>query len=193
MAVRYRILAAGQAFLNTMQAAGWNTTGLEPDETARKKAFELYNLQPQSPKLFQLATAIFNAITMWYAVSMHGTACLSITVSLIAPRKIFIAVPNYLSGDVNCIMNTGCFGDVPRHLYHFSPASMRQTYRLAGFRLKAVKPMWFDSFAWSMLSEQYKTGKEILLKQTNGFANNRVIANKEKCRTGIIEKGKVDY
>src|SRR5665647_3750062 len=32
------------AFLRTMQQAGWEITGLEPDETARKKAKELYQL-----------------------------------------------------------------------------------------------------------------------------------------------------
>ena len=30
------------AFLNTMNEAGWEITGLEPDEGARKKALELY-------------------------------------------------------------------------------------------------------------------------------------------------------
>ena len=43
------------AFLNTMKMAGWGITGLEPDDTARKKAVELYGIDPQSPeKLFEL-------------------------------------------------------------------------------------------------------------------------------------------
>src|ERR1017187_8342842 len=41
------------AFLDTMQQSGWEITGIEPDETARKKAKELYNLNLDSPeKLF---------------------------------------------------------------------------------------------------------------------------------------------
>src|SRR6185312_15709357 len=36
------------AFLCTMRQAGWKITGLEPDETARKKAKELYHLDLES-------------------------------------------------------------------------------------------------------------------------------------------------
>ena len=32
------------AFLNTMKNAGWNCTGIEPDETARKNAKDLYDI-----------------------------------------------------------------------------------------------------------------------------------------------------
>ncbi len=43
------------AFLHTMKNAGWESTGLEPDETARKKAQELYNLTPLPyPEIFNL-------------------------------------------------------------------------------------------------------------------------------------------
>jgi SAM-dependent methyltransferase len=34
------------AFLHTMKQARWQTTGLEPDDAARKKAMELYNITP---------------------------------------------------------------------------------------------------------------------------------------------------
>ena len=54
--------------------------------------------------------------------------------------------------------------DVPRHLYHFSPASMKKLLHIHGLNLVAVKPMWFDSFYVSLLSEKYKTGKGSLLK-----------------------------
>lgn len=184
------------AFLNTMQAAGWNTTGLEPDETARKKAAELYNLQPQSPeKLFQLQLQSFNAITMWHVLEhVHELHAYIKQLSLlIAPGgKIFIAVPNYLSGDAQLYNEYWAAYDVPRHLYHFSPASMRQLIAGYGLSVKAVKPMWFDSFYVSMLSEQYKTGKGNIIKAFwNGFISNcRAIANKEKCSSVIyiIEK-----
>ena len=43
------------AFLHTMDKAGWKITGLEPDESARKKAEELYGLHlNNSEQLFSL-------------------------------------------------------------------------------------------------------------------------------------------
>src|SRR6185312_4637040 len=57
------------AFLNTMQLAGWDSVGLEPDTTARKKARELYGLNlKESNEFFSLATDNFDAITLWHVL-----------------------------------------------------------------------------------------------------------------------------
>ena len=118
------------AFLHTMQEAGWDITGVEPDEVARKKAKELYVIDPLDPsKLFQLQAQTFNAVTMWHVLehvhNLHDY--LHQISSLLAPGgKLFIAVPNYTSYDANKYEEHWAAWDVPRHLYHFSPASMEQ-------------------------------------------------------------------
>src|SRR5688572_15174261 len=81
-----------------------------------------------------------------------------------AQGTLLIAVPNYTSYDAAAYGKTWAAYDVPRHLYHFSPESMRGLFQKHGLQLKAIKPMWFDSFYVSMLSEKYKTGKESVLK-----------------------------
>jgi 2-polyprenyl-3-methyl-5-hydroxy-6-metoxy-1,4-benzoquinol methylase len=184
------------AFLHTMQTAGWQITGLEPDDTARKKAAELYGLHPMSPgKLFELPASSFNAIAMWHVLEhVHELhAYIKQLANLVAPGgKIFIAVPNYTSQDA--VLYNECWAayDVPRHLYHFSPASMRKLLAQYNLNVKAVKPMWFDSFYVSMLSEQYKNGKGNIIKAFwNGFVSNcKALANKERCSSVIyiIEK-----
>lgn len=184
------------AFLHTMQNAGWQITGLEPDETARKKAAELYRLQPMPPgKLFELHEASFTAITMWHVLEhVHELhAYIKQLANLIAPGgKIFIAVPNYTSKDAALYKECWAAYDVPRHLYHFSPASVRKLLAQYNLHVKNVKPMWFDSFYVSMLSEQYKNGKGNILKAFwNGFISNlNAFANKERCSSVIyiIEK-----
>jgi 2-polyprenyl-3-methyl-5-hydroxy-6-metoxy-1,4-benzoquinol methylase len=186
------------AFLKTMQTAGWQITGLEPDETARNKAKELYNLQPQSPeRLFELPPASFNAITMWHVLEhVHELhRYIKKLEQLLAPDgKIIIAVPNYTSHDASLYKKYWAAYDVPRHLYHFSPPSMRQLllpYKLA---VKKVNPMWFDSFYVCMLSEQYKNGRGNIIKAFfNGLVSNiKAMANKEKCSSVIyiIERTK---
>jgi len=179
------------AFLNTMKAAGWGITGLEPDETARKKANDLYNISPQSPEqLFELKPASYHAITMWHVLEhVHELhAYVKQLASLITPQgRIFIAVPNYTSKDAEIYREYWAAYDVPRHLYHFSPASMEQLLSLYNLKLFAIKPMWYDSFYVSMLSEKYKTGKGNIIKAFwNGFVSNlNAVSDKSKCSSVI--------
>jgi len=179
------------AFLHTMQQAGWTITGLEPDETARKKAAELYSIQPQSPDhLFQLPDRSFHAITMWHVLEhvhdLHGY--LKQIATLLHPEgKLFIAVPNYTSHDAAVYNENWAAYDVPRHLYHFSPESMESLLTTYNLQLTTIVPMWYDSFYVSMLSEQYMNGKGNLIRAFwNGFVSNiKAFSNKGKCSSVI--------
>ena len=179
------------AFLQTMKEADWNITGLEPDVVARTKAAELYNIQPQEPgKLFELPVASFNAISMWHVLEhVHELhAYIKQIAALLAVNgKAFIAVPNYTSKDADIYKEFWAAYDVPRHLYHFSPQSMENLLSQHGLKLKAVKPMWFDSFYVSMLSEQYKNGTGNIVKAVfNGFISNlKAWGNTRKCSSVI--------
>jgi len=48
---------------------------------------------------------------------------------------------------------------VPRHLWHFSKIAIEKLFDNQNMNLEDVKPLWFDSFYVSLLSEKYKTGK----------------------------------
>lgn len=163
------------AFLFTMNRAGWQTTGLEPDETARKKAKELYQLNLKSSgELFSLPEAGFDAITMWHVLEhVHELhAYLKKLKELLKPGgKLFIAVPNYTCYDETVYKEFWAAYDVPRHLYHFSPKSMEKLLELHDMNINVIKPMWYDSFYVSMLSEQYKAGKPNIVK---AFANGSI-------------------
>ena len=184
------------AFLHTMQQANWQITGLEPDSTAREKAKELYVLTPQSPeKLFELAANTYDAVTMWHVLEhVHELAAYlqQIASLLKADGKLFIAVPNYTSGDAGAYGENWAAWDVPRHLYHFSPLSMEKLVIMHGLKFVAVKPMWFDSFYVSMLSEKYKNGKGNIIKAVfNGFLSNlKAIGSTKKCSSVIYIIGK---
>ncbi|MFN8243809.1 MAG: class I SAM-dependent methyltransferase [Ferruginibacter sp.] len=184
------------AFLAAMQKAGWEITGLEPDATARAKALELYRIEAAEPaELDRLPAGSFDAITMWHVLEhvheLHHYA--DQLARLLRPHgKIFIAVPNYTSYDAGLYKENWAAYDVPRHLYHFSPASMEKLLRLYGFKLLRCKPMWFDSIYVSMLSEQYKNGKSSFISACwNGFISNlNAIGNPKKCSSVIyvVEK-----
>jgi 2-polyprenyl-3-methyl-5-hydroxy-6-metoxy-1,4-benzoquinol methylase len=179
------------AFLNTMKQAGWDISGLEPDEAARARAKTLYNIDPLPPdELFNLKTGTYDAITMWHVLEhVHQLhEYVEQLKKLLAENgKIFIAVPNYTSYDAGAYQANWAAYDVPRHLYHFSPASMKKLMNMHGLQVSKEKPMWYDSFYVSMLSEQYKSGKSNLIAAfIKGLVSNiKTVGDTEKCSSVI--------
>ena len=182
------------AFANEMNASGWKITALEPDELARKKSSELHNINAlPTSNLFKLEEQ-FDAITMWHVLEhvypLHEY--IEQIKKLLKPGgKIFIAVPNYQSLDANKYSENWAAWDVPRHLYHFSPQSMRKLLSIHGLNLLKMKPMWFDSFYVSMLSEKYKNGKNNLISAVqNGLVSNmKAMNDNSKCSSVIYVIG----
>ena len=60
--------------------------------------------------------------------------------------------------------NIGQPWDVPIHFWHFSKESIEKIFKKHGFILSETKPMFFDSFYVSILSEEYKSGKKRFIK-----------------------------
>ena len=179
------------AFLNTMKNAGWNCTGIEPDNNARKKALELYGLDlKESKELFLLPSKSFDAITLWHVLEhvheLHSYVE-QLKNLLTTDGKLFIAVPNYTSADAKMYGEFWAAYDVPRHLYHFSPKAMKTLLNTHGLKVETMKPMWYDSVYVGLLSEKYKTGKSNPAKAfTNGMISNaETVFNKTKCSSLI--------
>jgi 2-polyprenyl-3-methyl-5-hydroxy-6-metoxy-1,4-benzoquinol methylase len=177
-------------FAEVMRKGGWKVTGLEPDETARRRAREMNIVLNDIKDLFSLPQASFNAVTLWHVLEhVHDiNGYLSQIGKLLHPGgKLIIAVPNYTSTDARLYGAYWAAYDVPRHLYHFSPAAMRRLLQQHSFKLESMHPQWFDSFYVSMLSEQYKTGKPNFIKGVwNGLRSNmKVPGEVEKCSSVI--------
>jgi len=148
------------AFAHAMQQKAWKVTGLEPDAITREKAFEIYQLHLQSTDtIFDLPENEFEVITMWHvlehvhALKPYLNQCFK---SLKHNGRLIIAVPNYTSFDARYYQKYWAAYDLPRHLYHFSPKSMSILLNEMGFDNVTMRPMWYDSFYVSLLSEKYK-------------------------------------
>ena len=173
------------AFASTMQKAKWSVTALEPDEIARANAKKDFTIELQpSENLFTLKKNSFDAITLWHVLEhvheLHNY--IQTFFSLLKDDGILvIAVPNYKSYDAAEYAEVWAAYDVPRHLYHFSPQSMKVLLQKHNFKLKKIKPMWFDSYYVSLLSEQYLTGKANLVKAfiSGTVSNLKAIKNKQ--------------
>ena len=156
-------------FLSAIKNSGWETYGMEPDDDARKIAIE-NGANAFSDKI-KLEPSIkdksLNAITLWHVLE-HVTD-MQDTLKYFKNKinkngVLIIAVPNHISYDAKYYKEHWAAYDVPRHLHHFELKSMKDLVEKAGFILQETKPMKFDSFYVSMLSEKYKTGSVNLFK-----------------------------
>jgi 2-polyprenyl-3-methyl-5-hydroxy-6-metoxy-1,4-benzoquinol methylase/rubredoxin len=179
------------AFLQTMKTAGWEITGLEPDELARKKALELFAIPLEDPKhLFNLAPGTYDAITLWHVLEhVHDlhTYMRRLGELLKSGGFLFIAVPNYTSYDAGVYQQYWAAYDVPRHLYHFSPKAMKTLLGLHSLNLVGQKAMWFDSFYVSMLSEKYRNNRSNLPSALirGAISNFRSLNHPQNCSSVI--------
>lgn len=179
------------AFVSEMKQAGWQITGLEPDEDARKVALQINDVELNNMNLFyELPENRYDAITMWHVLEhVHDLQGYISKLKLLLKDsgKLFIAVPNYIAKDAAIYQEFWAAYDVPRHLYHFSPQAMKMLIEKHGMNIEQYKPMWYDSFYVSMLSSKYKKGKtDLIASFINGLrSNSKAIANAQRCSSII--------
>jgi SAM-dependent methyltransferase len=156
-------------FLKVCQEAGWKSYGVEPDNGAREMSLKM-SLETFSDKKAleeSIGKEKFDIITLWHVLE-HVTdleeTLIFFKENLNTNGALIIAVPNYTSYDANYYKEYWAAYDLPRHLYHFEIDSIQQLLMPFGFQLIETKPMKFDSFYVSMLSEKYKTGSIDYLK-----------------------------
>jgi 2-polyprenyl-3-methyl-5-hydroxy-6-metoxy-1,4-benzoquinol methylase len=145
-------------FPSTMAAKGWEVEATEKDAHARAFAKEKFDLDVKPEEaLSTFEPETFDVITLWHV--MEHLEKLNETWSrlyeLLAPRGILIiAAPNHTSYDAGKYGANWAAYDVPRHLWHFTPATMQQFASKHGFIMAERYPMPFDAFYVSMLSEK---------------------------------------
>src|SRR6056297_214433 len=146
-------------FLVAAKKNKWNVTGVEPNQIALKKAsvknIDLYSNIAQLPK------GTFDIITLWHVLEHLpdlDNQISSISNLINTNGLLIIAVPNFKSYDAKYYKQHWAAYDVPRHLWHFSKTSIAKLFEPYNFKLIHTKPMWFDSFYVSLLSEKYKNG-----------------------------------
>jgi SAM-dependent methyltransferase len=145
-------------FLAHMRENGWQVSGVEPGEGARAFAQSEFglNILP-SEALDHFPSGQFDVITLWHVLEhihdLEGTVkqCRR----LLREDGLFvIALPNWKSWDARHYGSLWAAWDVPRHLWHFSPAAFRKGMERHRLSIFATRRMLLDAFYISMLSEQ---------------------------------------
>ena len=132
----------------------------------------------------------FDVITMWHVLEhvhdLHGTLD-QVQRILKQDGMLIVAVPNHTSFDARHYAEHWAAYDVPRHLHHFSPVSLSTLMQMHSMKVKAIKPMWYDAFYVSLLSEKYKSGSMRLIPAviTGIISNIKALFKKGVCSSQI--------
>ena len=178
-------------FLSTAVANGWKGQGIEPNDKARNQAISNHklNVLPESG-IASLQNNNFDVITMWHVLEHVHTLnerVLEIYALLKPGGKAIIAVPNCTSYDASVYGKEWAAYDVPRHLYHFTPETMKALFRKHKMDFVQSYPMKFDSFYVSMLTEKNVHKQNRLLPAfLNGFKSNLKTKNDAEKYSSVI-------
>lgn len=153
-------------FLSIAQMNNWKVNGVEPNPNARiisesKTKLKIYT------NILELDSVKYDVITLWHVLEHIPNLFeyISQLKNLLSDNgTLIIAVPNFKSYDAQYYGNLWAAYDVPRHLWHFSKTSISRLFKKENMKVVKVKPMLFDSFYVSLLSEKYKTGKQNLFR-----------------------------
>ncbi|WP_394974421.1 class I SAM-dependent methyltransferase [uncultured Croceitalea sp.] len=152
-------------FLATAKKQNWKIAGVEPNSSARNRASEKgVHLHSE---LNEISNNKFEVITLWHVLEHLSDLenQIKTLISLLSKNgTLVIAVPNFKSYDANHYGKFWAAFDVPRHLWHFSKKSIELLFEKYDMELTDIKPMLFDSFYVSLLSEKYKSGKQNMFK-----------------------------
>lgn len=147
-------------FLLSAKERGWRVKGVEPNPLARNKALNKgLSLKEDSAAC---KNEKFEVITLWHVLEHLPDLEneIRLIVSLLEENgTLIVAVPNFKSDDAAYYKHFWAAYDVPRHLWHFSQTAISNLFSENGMKVIKVKPMIFDSFYVSLLSEKYKSGK----------------------------------
>jgi 2-polyprenyl-3-methyl-5-hydroxy-6-metoxy-1,4-benzoquinol methylase len=157
-------------FLLTCKKNGWTVSGVEPNNNAKALAVEKFG-NNSSVEIVENIDLIrnkkFDVISLWHVlehVPDLDQYISKLKLLLNDNGVLVIAVPNFKSFDAAYYKNFWAGFDVPRHLWHFSQTSIKKLFSKVDLKVERTKPMYFDSFYVSILSEKYKTRKGNFIK-----------------------------
>lgn len=150
-------------FLNEMKQKHWVVTGIEKDGASRLFAKEKFDIDTQvGDYLYSIPAQKKDVITMWHVlehIEPLSAALTQVNKILKDDGILIVALPNINSCDAQYYKQYWAAYDVPRHLWHFSPDNFKLLAANHGLEVVDIKPMHFDVFYISMLSEKYKNAK----------------------------------
>ena len=156
---------------------GWKTIGVEPNLEARKIAKETNHIELiGNINTVKEKKNSIDRVMLWHVlehIPNIDEVFVKINLLLKDDGKLIIAVPNSKAYDAEKYQENWAGYDVPRHLSHFQKTTFKRIADKHSFEITKIKPMWYDAFYTSLLSEKIKTGKYNYIKRfSTGLRSN---------------------
>jgi len=139
----------------------YKVEGIEPEARAARFAREHFGLNAHTGTLDTtiagLEQAPYDLITMWHVLEHIPNPVSAITQlkTLLKPGgSILFALPNIGSADAGFYGEQWVALDTPRHLWHFTPASLDKLMAKCGFKRVQSGMLPLDTFYNCLMSEQ---------------------------------------
>lgn len=138
----------------------YHTYGIEPDSSAAAYARDRLGLVVFNGVLATttLPDLKFDIVTLWHALEHipDPVGALTIIRNILKPDgKVLIALPNIASLDARLYRHYWVALDAPRHLWHFTPRTIRLMAAKAGFALFKQRALPLDLFYNALWSEKF--------------------------------------
>jgi len=161
-------------FLDYLTRKGYNARGIEIDAAAREYGSQKFGIGIDPPEALydKLTNDSLDVISLWHVLEhlYEPNTYLDRFHELLREKgRLIVAVPNHESKDAKTYGDFWAAYDVPRHLWHFSPATMRRMMKRSGFRVTETQHMPLDPFYVSIMSEKYKSGGGLIGGGVKGF------------------------
>ncbi len=177
-------------FLSACKNNGWQISGVEVNEHARKQAESLTGFRINE-NLLDVKKKNFDCVTAWHVIEhiYNLDESLKFIAGILKDDGYaIIAVPNSDSWDAKHYGDKWAGYDVPRHLYHFTQDVIKNIMSKRGFEWVETLPMKFDSYYVSMLSEKYTNNGKAKITEwiKNGYQSNKQAETNQSNYSSLI-------
>jgi 2-polyprenyl-3-methyl-5-hydroxy-6-metoxy-1,4-benzoquinol methylase len=190
----------GGSFIARMAEQGWKVIGLDASVGVVQGIQEKLGLKALVGSLPhpELKSGTFDVVTMWHSLEhVHDPLrVLREAYQLLVPEgRLLIATPNIDSWPYRWFGRSWFGLDLPRHLVHFCPKSLRIMLECAGFRVVSLRTLrhsdWLRSSA-RLASRQRPTGLWARLLKLKPAARLTAwlchLAGKSDCMLAVAER-----
>ncbi len=150
-------------FAAFMKKHGWGVSGIEINKAVRDKSSMEYGFPVFAPdQLSSLQSENFDCITLWHSLE-HFQDPFKYTNEIKRLLKpggtCILALPNSSSCDAEYYREFWGAWDVPRHLWHFTPETVKKFSEKSAFAVSDILRLPFDVYYVSILSEKYRAAR----------------------------------
>ncbi|MEL7146540.1 MAG: class I SAM-dependent methyltransferase [Bacteroidota bacterium] len=176
--------------LNYFKNKGWQTTGVEPDDTARNIA-ESENQLTVYPDIQKIPKGEqYDVIMLWHVMEHIADlkkVARKLTRHLTDNGTMIIAVPNHESFDATYYKENWAGYDIPRHLYHFNQLNIKELFKKMKVNLVKTLPMKLDAYYVSLLSEKNSgNGTNFMKAFQIGYKSNKLARKNNNNYSSLI-------